>query len=76
MRQERCRARAANLIIDHSGSGKPIGLGFRRLAGNYAISAPIRRTTGLFKAASPAIKRFYAAKTQSGRSFRAVTTIK
>ena len=25
MRQERCLARAANLIIDHSGSGKPLG---------------------------------------------------
>jgi hypothetical protein len=53
MRQERCRARAYNLIVDHSGSGKPIGLGFRRLAGNYAILALIRDPRGCSKRRSP-----------------------
>ena len=57
MRQERCLARAANLIIDHSGSGKPLGwlpAPRRKLCHFGANPDP----TGLFQAAPPRNETF------------------
>jgi hypothetical protein len=53
MRQERYRARAANLIIDHSGSGKPIGLA----SGASPEIMPFRRQSGTRGAVQSGVPR-------------------
>lgn len=58
-------ARAANLIIDHSGSGKPLGwlpAPYRKLCHFGANLGP----HGAAPSGPPQIKRFHAAKTQTG----------
>ena len=53
MRQERYRARAANVIIDHSGSGKPIGLA----SGASPEIMPFRRQSGTRGAVQSGVPR-------------------
>ncbi len=58
-------ARAANLIIDHSGSGKPLGwlpAPHRKLCHFGANLGP----HGAVQSGAPAMKRFHAAKTHLG----------
>ncbi|WP_271606536.1 hypothetical protein [Bradyrhizobium sp. CCBAU 11434] len=56
-------ARAASLIIDHSGSGKPLGWlpALHRKLCHFGANPD---QTELFKAAPPAMKCFHVAKTR------------